>query len=156
MYEALFQSEHPIAVSDNKLTVQGKKSNLHILPIRQDNKSMQTGVIKGQTEPIRRGWIYKVDQKENVPISTGTVSHKATGNTVQAYFIVPGKGTKASAYEVKTFNVEGGIGGQLIGPNGFSMTFVAQQRPGKEIAANGLKTTARLCFSDGKEKFEVK
>lgn len=155
LYEALFQSEHPVTVSDNRLTIQGKKSNLYILPIPQGKNGLQSSVVKGQIDPVRRGWIYKVDESENKPIYTGTVGHQAIGNTVQAYFLVPDNGNSASAYEVKTFNVAGGIGGQLIGPDGVSLTFVAQQHPGKEITANGLKTTARLCFYNGKETFEV-
>lgn len=157
LYEALFQSEYPAAVSGKNLIITGKTSDLFILPIGVTGKTLEANVTKGQTEPIRRGWIYKVEQKENQPISTGAISQKAKGNTAQAYFIIPNKGNEISSYKVKMYSVEGGIGGELIGPEGVSLTFIAQQQSGKIISASGLKTSGRLKFISGskKEEFEI-
>lgn len=156
-YEALFQSEYPAQVSEKNLIIKGRTSNLFIFPVEAEGKTIKTTVIKGQTEPIRRGWIYKVDSKVNQPISTGTISQKAKGNTVQAYFIIPDKGNEIASYKIKMFDVEGGIGGQLIGPEDLSLTFIAQQKSGKTITSSGLKTSARMKIAVGnkKEEFEI-
>lgn len=158
LYEALFQSEYPAVTSDKNLIVKGKAANLFIMPIEAMGKMVRASVSKGDTASIRRGWIYKVEKKENQPISTGVISQRATGNTAQAYFIIPALGNEIHAYHVKTFNVKDGIGGQLTGPGGISLTFIAQQQPGNTITAAGLKTSARIKFAlgDQKEEFEIK
>lgn len=157
LYEALFQSEFPAIVSGKNLVIQGNASNLLILPVEAIGKNTETNIVKGQTEPIRRGWIYKVNSKENQAISTGIISQKATGNTAQAYFIIPDKGHDISSYKIKMFKIAGGISGQIIGPEGLSLTFIAQQKSGKSISISGLETSARLKVIMGKkDEFEIK
>ncbi len=152
LYEALFQSEYPVTVSGKNLIIKGKNSNLFILPVEAEGKTVEASIAIGQAEPVRRGWIYKVDKKENQPISTGVISQKAAGSTGQAYFIIPGKGYEISSYKIKMFHVEGGIGGELTSPEGILLKFIAQQYPGKTISASGLKTSARMKFTVSNEK----
>jgi len=106
---------------------------------------------------LKRGWIYKIDQQQNVPVQTGVVAQKASGKTVQAYFIIPESSNSASKNEVRSIEVNGGIGAELRTSNGVSLKFIAQQQAGKSISAAGLETFGRIKVSmnDTDEVIEI-
>jgi len=156
LYEALFQSQYPMSVSGKNLFIRGNQSGLYILPIEQEGQELQANVASEQLEPVRRGWIYKADSDQLVSMYAGAVAQRVTGKAVQAYFIVPGERAGSSAYTVRTFAIEGGgIGGELTGPDGKILTFIAQQEPGNEISGSGLVTRERICVVAEDEQWEV-
>ncbi|MEQ7800953.1 alginate lyase family protein [Pedobacter sp. ASV1-7] len=156
-YEALFQSEFKFQVNKDNLILEGKKSNLQILPVPGKENALEASVASGQTEPLKRGWIYKIEGEKNTPISTGVINQKSKGKTAQAYFIIPGEKNASDIYQVKMITVEGGVGAKLFGPNGLSISFIAQQQAGKVISGAGLTTSGRIKvnFDSTGEKFEI-
>lgn len=157
LYESLFQSEFEFQTSKDNLVLKGKKSNLQILSVPTKENGLQASVASGQTEPLRRGWIYKIEEEKNTPISTGVIYQRSKGKTVQAYFIIPGEKNAPVMHKVEMIPVNGGIGAKLTGSNGISLSFIAQQKAGKVISGAGLTTSGRVKVhidSTG-EKFEV-
>ncbi|MNL31666.1 hypothetical protein D3C87_1534650 [compost metagenome] len=157
IYESLFQSEFKFQANNDNLVLNGKKSNLQILSVSTNKNGLQASVVSGQTDPLKRGWIYKIEEEKNTPISTGVINQKSKGKTVQAYFIIPGENNASVKYQVKMISVDGGIGANLTSSNGISLSFIAQQKAGKVISGAGLTTSGRVKVQiDGKgEKFEV-
>jgi len=143
-YEALFQSQYPVSGSGEDLVVKGKQSSLYILPFRAGGEPLKSSVATAQEAPIKRGWIYHVEKTQNEALATGVVAHKASGNTVQAYFILTQKHNSSGAPSVKAIQVNGGIGAKLKMPDGQNISFIAQKQAGMPISAAGLETSGRL------------
>jgi len=121
--------------------------------------SLETEVVSGQLEPIRRGWIYSVNST-NEPLQTAVVRQKAAGPTGQAYFLIPDRG-KGQDVNVESISVgtDMTISGRLTTSEGLSVDFISQPEKGRRIGSGELETTARLKaiirFSHGTEVIEI-
>lgn len=157
LYEALFQSQKAVETTNNAMVVKGNQSDLHIIPFTKNSTVLNTEVISHQTEPFRRGLIFNADTQENLPLPTGVVSQTATGNTVQAYFIIPGNQTPVTAHILQPITVPGGVGGKLITADGLKLSFIAQKTSGQQISGGGMSTDGRLkvVLEDTNEIFEI-
>ncbi len=159
VYEALFQSLLKISLEQEQFAIRGKKATLTIAPVPIKGVSLETEVVSGQLEPIRRGWIYSVNSV-NEPLQTAVVRRKATGSTGQAYFLIPGKG-KGQSVSIESISVGTNmtISGRLKTSEGFSVDFIAQPEKGRRIGDGELETTSRLKAiirsSDSTEVIEI-
>jgi hypothetical protein len=153
-YDALFQSLFPISLDKYGFTIRGGKASLEILPVGSNDLDMK--VVKGQMEPIRRGWIYSVTKSdEHMP--TAVISQETSGPTVQAYFLVPGKGSPRKA-QVDRISTDGDmtISGRLTISDELTVEFIAQPEAGRKIGEGALETTSRIkAIVKGRGRHEV-
>ena len=145
-YEALFQSLLPVERSDEGFVV-GYPSGavtLGIYPLAGPGARLETEVVMGQMEPVRRGWIYSASRRLE-PLPTAVVRQVAAGSTAQAYLVYPQKGRQPDV-RVRPLELEGPdvIGAQIEVDGDLAVTFIAQKQPGRQIAAAGLQTTGRM------------
>jgi hypothetical protein len=140
-YDALFQSLLPISLDERGFTVLGQRASLELLPI--PSGSLKLEVIQGQLEPIRRGWIYSANKK-NEELPTAVVSQRTSGPACQAYFLVPSKRSPRKA-QVERISTDGDmiISGRLK-VDDLTIEFIAQPESGRRIGTGALETTARI------------
>ena len=127
LYECLYMLQSPTAIADgNRIVTQRKGPNLLLMAAEHSGQTV--AVVKGQMEPVRRGW--KRGGKTVLPNPTAVIARRTAGNATFATLLCPtAPGEKAPPVKIEFVPVSGGcdpVAVRVSGPGRKRMLLVDQ------------------------------